>query len=817
MYLSYNILKEFCDLKILPEKLADILTSHSFEVESLKSVGKNFNKIVVGEILKVKKHPSADRLKVCVVNVGKQKKKEVQIVCGARNVEAGQKVPVALTGAVFSNGMEIKNAKIRGVDSNGMICAESELFLGENSNGIMVLDSKLKIGDNLAEALKLKDYLIEVDNKSITNRPDLWGHLGVAREISAILSLRFKFSKQSLPAVVKNKKLNIKINDYKLCNRYLGVVIDNLNIGPSPLWMKNRLQNLGIRPINNIVDITNYVMLEIGQPMHAFDKNKIAGDGQKTIIVRKAKDKEKILVLDDKEYILSKNDLVIADKKNPIAIAGIMGDKNFSVNNGTKSIILESANFNPLAVRKTSSRLRLRSESSIRFEKGLDPNLAEIAFNRAVQLISQIIPNVKISNVFDNKNFKLNQKPIKVSIKDVNKKIGVQSKNKKITAVLEKLGFKVKINKNDVIDVKVPSWRATGDIKIPEDIIEEIVRIYGYDKIIPVLPKTELKPFIILPEKKIVDLAKDILSRNLGMVEVYNYSFNNKDQLEQLGISASWLVENCVKLLNPSSEKQNLMRNSLLLNLLNNARQNTRNFDCFSLFEIGSVYIKEKGEYKQDFLKQTFLPKQCKMASGIIVGNKSSKKEDVFLKTKNIVRVLLNELGFDKVEFFVIDFKTIPVFFHPARSMEIKVNNKKIGIFGEVHPKILSKMEFDKKGIGIFELDLSLLSRIKIIEKKYKELPKFPAIQRDLAFILDKKILYNEIIKEIKNASDLIVGIDLFDIYENEKILGADKKSLAFHIIIQSRDRTLKNEEADKIQKDIIGNLSKKFKAKIRR
>lgn len=814
MYLSYNLLKKFCDIRVSPDELGRLLTVHSFEVEEVKPIGNDLKGVVVGEVLQAEKHPNADRLKICLVDVGKKNGGRLTIVCGAPNVEPGQKVPVALVGTTMPGGLKMESREVRGVRSSGMICAPDELGLGDGHEGIMVLNSDFKVGTPLSQVLGLKDFIIEVDNKSITNRPDLWGHLGVAREISAILKSSLKFGVKKIKSSSVGKKIKVEIEDYKLCPRYSGIVIENVKVAPSPVWLQAKLQSLGLRPINNIVDITNYVMAEIGQPMHAFDLNKLVLSGDEIKIgARRARKGEKILALDKETYKLEESDLVIADQKGPVAIAGIMGGLNAGVTEKTAAVVLESANFHPINIRKTSARLHLRSDSSMRNEKGLDPNLTEIALARAVEMILEIVPGAKVGRVSDKKKFKLFVGPIKISLEEINRKTGIDISKKDVSEILKRLGFGF-TEKGGVFTVKVPSWRGTGDIEIPEDIIEEAVRIYGYGNIKPKFPLAEIREVEVGSEKIILEKTRDILSRNLGLTEVYNYSFNGDNQLKKLGIK----FENYIKLKNPASAEQNLMRQSLLPNLLGNVLENVHNYEEFFLFEIGSAYLSEREGYKKTIEGKEFLPKQDKFVSGVFVFDAAGKnKEEIFYNIKENINLFLSELkiadfGFKPHE----GNREISELFHPAKSVLVEVDGGQIGILGELHPKVKNKIS-DKKKIGIFELNLSKISKAKKQENKYKELPRFPRVERDLSFVLDRKIVYNDIVTEIKSISDLIKDISLFDIYEDEKNIGQGKKSLAFHIEFSSGERTLKAEEVDVIFKNIVGSLERKFKAEIRR
>jgi len=458
---------------------------------------------VVGEIIKVKNHPNADKLKVVDTKISSGK--TVEIVCGGINLKDGIKVTVALPGAkILWHGegdlVELKKTKIRGVESFGMICASSEIGLDKQfpaKDEREIMDISFvddRAGTAIKKALGLDDVVFQVENKSITHRPDLWNHYGMARELSILYKKPLK--KLQLPKLLpgKNKKLKVKIKDTKICHRYMGVIIDGIQIQPSPEWMQKRLRTCGIRSINNLVDITNYVMLELGQPMHVFDADKINGD----ILVRKARSGEKILALDGIEYTLDNEDPIIADKNGPIAMAGIMGGEKSGVATNTKTVIFEAANFDPTTIRRSSIRHALRSEGSSRHEKSLDPTNIENALYRAVQLALELCPKAKISsNIADEKNFKLNQGPIQISHEFIEKKIGIEIKPETATSILKNLGFEMK-GSSKKLSVTVPTWRATKDVSIAEDLVEEVARIYGYENIPALMPKTVLPRILMM-------------------------------------------------------------------------------------------------------------------------------------------------------------------------------------------------------------------------------------------------------------------------------------------------------------------------------
>jgi len=508
MYISYNWLKDFIKLpkNISIEEISKNLTLKTVEVEGFRSLAQNFNNIIVVEVISVVKHEKADRLNLVKV---KTKSAELEIVCGADNVEAGQKVALALPGAILPNGLEIKEAEIRGVISKGMICAADELGLGEDHEGILVLDKKAKIGQSLANYLNLDDYVLEIDNKSLSNRGDLWGHYGMARELSAIFSIELKNYDQLIENLKFNQqeKIQVKIEEKELCPRYCSLVIDNLKIEDSPDWLKNRLLAVGLKPINNIVDVTNYVMIELGQPMHAFDANKVSD-----IKVGLAQAGDEIELLDGEIAELSNKDLVVKSQDEIIALAGVMGAKNSSISTDTKKIILESANFQAISVRQTATRLNKRTESSIRFEKTLDPNLTILAIKRAANLIKKICPRANISGeIVDVNNFRDLDIKIVFSLTELNNFLAIAIDIDELKKILTNLGFDLELNENELITVKVPSWRALKDVKIKEDIFEEVARIYGYDNIQSAPPLVYLNSLEISEDLDLIKIIKEYL------------------------------------------------------------------------------------------------------------------------------------------------------------------------------------------------------------------------------------------------------------------------------------------------------------------
>jgi len=812
MYLSLDWLKDFINIpkSITPEELGLRLTMHTVEIDSVEKQADKFKNVVVGKILEINKHPQADKLQLVKVDVGKEK---LNIVCGARNIEVGQKVPVALVGSQLPNGMEIKEVNVRGEKSVGMLCAEDELGLGNDHSGIIILD-KGKVGQNIGEYLDLKDIIFEVDNKSITHRPDLWSHYGMARDIAAFLDVRmkneFKVGAEDYFVPVKNKKakeqikLDVKVDDFKLCPRYMAIAVSGIKIENSPQWMQKRLVAVGMRPINNIVDITNYVMLELGQPLHAFDLKLVDG-----IVVRKAKKDEILETLDGQSRELDDNMLVIADKKKPIAIAGVMGGAGSEISKDTTAIILEAANFEHIQARKSSQKLGLRTEASIRFEKAIDPNLCGVALIRAVELIKKICPKAKIaSRLADEKKFNLNQGPIELDLARLNKFIGEEIGKKKIIKILNNLGFKVKDN-DDKLEVIVPTWRATRDISIPEDLIEEVVRIYGYDNLGPKMPKVVMRVPEFNERRWLERKIKNLLSLGAGLTEVYNYSFSGEKLLKKLKIDSA----DYIRLANPLTSQQALLRQNLIPAMLENVKLNQARHDHIKIFEIGDIYLNFFGEINKDNKAKENLPYQEKKIALIMAGEKK-KNRDAFSRAKGVIEYLFSSFNL-KVSFGPSE--TCPGWADKKVLARICLgNNKDIGIVFKLDTQVALDLGIKKEVAGV-EINFNELFSVIFDqeEKKYKKNIKFPPVVRDLAFVVNNKILYNDIREEIENSSELIKAVELFDVFVGGQ-LEKDKKNLAFHIIYQSEKKTLTAEEIDKVQVGLIKILKNKFAAQIR-
>lgn len=803
MYLSLDWLKDYVDIpkSVTPEDLGIKLTLHTVEIDGVEKQAEQFDKVIVGKILEVRKHPNAERLQLARVSIGKE---ELDIVCGAPNIEAGQLVPVACVGAVLPNGMEIKEALVRGERSVGMLCAEDELGLGPDHSGILILENRAKLGQKFSDYLNLQDTIFEVDNKSITNRADLWGHYGMAREIAAFLNSKTtkkfqKIAEAEIKVDAEEKKLDVKVIDKDICRRYMAVAMDGIKITASPEWMQRRLSAAGVRPINNIVDITNYVMMELGQPMHAFDSSLID-----KIIIRKAKKNEVIKTLDGEKRDLDENMLVIANSKVPVAVAGVMGGEDSEVRDETTSIVFESANFDHVATRKTSTKLGLRTESSIRYEKGLDPNLCHVALARAVELTKEICSEAKVvSRIIDEKSFQLNQGPIELDLVWLNSFVGAELTKKQVKDILESLGF-VCDGKGEILSVTVPTWRAVKDISLREDLAEEVARIIGYDNLAPRMPLVDMKRPLPNEERLLERKIKDILACGLNAVEVYNYSFVGEELLDKLGINHSTHI----RLANPISSQHTMLRQNLATNLISNIRTNQARYEKFRLFEIGSVYLSIDGGLEKGDGSKELLPYQEKRLGILLADN----NREIFSQAKSVVQHLFTEL---KLKSYFSPLDLIPEWADTNESAKLMVDKRLLGTVLKLNKTASSRLGVKKDAV-LIEISLKELYNIYSAKplKKFQEFEKFPPVIRDLAFVVAEKVLYMDLIQEIENFHELIKDAEVFDVYQGDK-LGEGKKSLAFRLTYQA-DKTLTAEEVDKIQSDLIKKLEEKFEAKVR-
>lgn len=794
MKYSYNWLKEISKVNKTPEEIANALMMHSFEVESVEKIGNISDNVVVGKILEIKKHPDADRLQLTKIDIGT---KELEIVCGANNIKVGDKVPVALVGVVLPGNLEIKEAEIRGVKSFGMLCAEDELGLGIDHSGILILEKDAKIGAPIKEVLGLNDTIFEI--KVLPDRGhDTLSHVGVAREVAVLNDKKIDpyYDKIKLP-VKKTAKLKVEIKDKDLCPRYIGAIMENVKIQPSPAWIKNRLLSLGIKSINNIVDATNLVMLEFGQPLHAFDLRQITPEGknQTNIIIRRAKDGEEIKLLDDTVKKLTSEDLMIANEEKVLALAGIMGGEASGINENTTSIVLESANFNPASIRKSRSRLNIKTEASDRYEKGIDPNLCEKAMARVIEIIKDF--DASVDGIADNYPSVVKSWQVKLDLEYANKLLGEKIETKIAIKMLNLLGIKVTKSSGHWVTCVIPTIRI--DLKTQEDLIEEVGRIYGYDKIKSQAPNVSIQAAKVNENREFEKLMKNILVAN-GFSEVYNYSvYSQKDaSLAQIyGIKH-------LELENPMNPDQELFRASLVPGILKNVGENLKNFAELQIFEIGKVYSPNGEKF----------PEEKNMLVGALV-LKKDKKAESFFELKGIVDNILEKLGVSSASYSSFECGASDVW-HPVRCAQLKIegNNESFGYLGEINPGVASNFNINKR-VVIFEFDMEKLKEFSKIDREFTQIRKYPVSSRDISMIAKSEIIVDDIIKNIqKNGGDLVLNIELFDIFHFEE---KNETSFAFRISFGSEDRTLRNEEVEKIIEKVIENLEKELKVKIRK
>lgn len=803
MKVSYNWLKEYVKRLPPPDELAKQLTMAGLEVEGIEALDKGVSGVVTAQILSVEKHPNADRLSFCKV---KTDKGIHSIVCGARNMKDGDNVALALPGATLPGGIKIAKTKIRGVESEGMMCSEVELGLKDVSEGIMILPHDIPIGKDFTDIMGMNDSILNVN--VTPNRPDCLSIIGIAREVAAIKGrpLKTEAAGKSLRIKAKDTKkfIPVSIKDPSLCKRYAAMLIENIRTAPSPDWLKRRLESIGLRSINNVVDITNYVMIEYGQPLHAFDYDLVSG---KQIIVRRADENEKIETIDGFKRALTQEMLVIADNEKPIALAGIMGGKETEINDATKNILLESACFDPSCVRKTSKALGILTESSYRFERGVDIEGVAKALKRAAQMIVELAGgDIMANGAVDNYQRQYKPPSIKVGLSRINKILGINIHKKEVEDCFNNLGigFKpVKLkNKEDAMwDVAPPSYRF--DLIKDIDIIEEIARLYGYEKIPTTLPAAGLSTAKTKWDDLAREKARDILTNN-GFLEAVNYSFVSPRLFE---INASD-IKISLKILNPLTEEQSIMRQSLIPGLLQTLQHNlNHNNRDIKVFEIGRIFIpKEKETEERNMISGLISGLRCKEAWNTV------KDSADFYDIKGAVEQILTGLG---VERYVFAPRADIPFLHLGKAAVIEADDKRIGIVGEVHPDIMQSLDI-KQPAYIFELDMQIIAAVASGPKRYSPIPKYPMIVRDAAMIVERGVPFQKIYNAIKGLGiKLLEEVNVFDVYYGKNIPD-DKYSMALRFMYRSPDRTLTDDEVTNVHSTVLENLKARFGVEVR-
>ena len=806
MKASVEWLREYSDIDVSCEELGDILTMTGSKVEEIDQKGNDIKNVVVGKILEIKKHPNADKLVVTKVDIGNE---TLQIVTGAKNIKENDIVPIAKDGAELPGGKKIVKSPLRGIDSCGMMCSVGELGLdikdypNQIEDGIMILPKSYEkdLGKDIVDVLNLREEVI--DFEITPNRPDCLSIEGLGRETAASLGKTFKNPRKNLDELkIEDKNeiegIKVDITAPDLCYRYIARVVKNVKIGPSPEWMVRRLKACGVRSINNIVDITNYVMLELGQPMHAFDINSIEG---KHITVRRAKNGEKITTLDEVERTLDENDLVIADEKKPVAIAGVMGGLNSEIEETTKTVVFESAMFYGGNVRKTAKKVGLRTESSSRFEKGLSSENTLRAINRAVELVELLGAGEPVDGKIDVYPTKQKINKIKLDVDRINSLLGTNISKEEMIDILEKIDIKVE---NDF--AIAPYFRM--DLEFVADIAEEIARFYGYDKLDTTLIKAATTLGVRTKEQKIEKKIEDVLVNN-GLSEIYTYGFVGEKDLEKSKIRKE-LIENAITITNPLSDEYKLMRPTTIPSMmqilaLNNNRKNQN----VKLFDISRNYRNVNGE-----VEKGEVPLQENILTIGMYG------DDVdFYTLKGLIE---NVLEVSNVNSYDIQKETQNESYHPGRCANIKVGIDVIATIGEVHPEVLMNYDINKK-CYLAEVNITKIVKYSKQNKKYHEVPKFPAVERDIAIIVDEGIEVGEIEKTIiRKARKLLKGkksleeLKLFDIYRDEKI-GENKRSVAYSLVFRDLSKSLSDDEINPVMEEITKELENKFNAELRK
>ena len=799
MKISLNWLKDYIDLSgISSTDIADKLTMSGLEVEDVIDQNEIYKDFIVGYVKDKKKHPNADKLSLCTVSNGKE---DYQVICGAPNVDEEQKVVFAPIGTIIPKGnFKIDKAKIRGVESFGMICSEAELELSDDHSGIMVLSDGVKEGAPITEALSLNDVIFEI---GITpNRPDALSHIGVARDLAAIFSLELKLPSVEIEESSEdvNKLARVEIIDEINCPRYSSKIVTDVVIKDSPQWLKTRIKNIGLRPINNIVDVSNYVMYETGQPLHAFDLDNLEG---RKIVVKSTTKETNFITLDSKERNLPSETLMICDAEKDVAVAGVMGGENSEVNNNTKNILIESAYFNPSSIRKTSKNIGLSTEASYRFERGIDPNTTDFSVKRAAKLISELSGGKVAKGIIDVYPNTMEKKEVRIRFARVNKLLGFKVAKNTVIDILKKLGMKIVFESEEEYRFLVPTFRP--DIEREVDLIEEIARINGYDNI-----PTQNKISITLDEKtdeaEITDKIRNI-SVGLGFYEI----INNPLQGEKL----SKIIGNPIKVLNPQSLDMQFLRTSLIPGGLETISRNIKVGEKnLSLFEIGNVFNKNDNEKIESFKDFTEENKLLFLVSGL-VSKKEWNQPEVMVDFYNL-KGLVNEFLFN----FLLDNVLNDSYYHNVDRIfdykfEKKHKNIIIGSGGKLKKDVLKIFDIEQD-VYCFEFNINLLEQIPTKSKTFLQLNKFPKVFRDFAFVFDKTVKYSDVKKYIKEkGSDILKTVEIFDLFESDR-LGQDKKSMAFSLEYYSKERTLTEEEVEKDFSNLIAQVEKKFNASLR-
>ena len=809
MNVSLNWLKYYVDIEMTPEQLAEKLTLAGVAVENITYLGQGLEGVVTGKVVEIYKHPEADKLWICKIDIGQGEL--LQIVTGADNVRQNYVVPVAVVGSKLPNGMTMKAAKLRGVESAGMLCSSSELnldnktLLPEQREGIFILDEATPVGKDIKEVLGLDDVILEFELTA--NRADCFGIVGIAREVSSVTGVPLK----NIPQVPENlqlhadsEKLHIKIDNAELCGRFTGRLLEGVKIAQSPYWLQKIIRSMGMRPINNIVDVTNFVMLELCQPMHAYDAATLSGN---TLLARSATAGEQLVTLDDQTRDLTAEMLVIADTQAAVGIAGVMGGLNTEVTDKTVDIVLEAASFNGVSIRKTSRFLGLRSEASSRFERGTDIAKTQVAICRATQLLQDI---TEVNKVYDPVDCYPNPRPatqLTASVSAINKHLGTDLTAATMADILQKLSFGVQID-SDTMIIDVPSWRF--DVVSMVDISEEIARNVGFDNIKSTLPADEMTNSEQTPVTPVNDDLRDLMVAS-GLDEVINYSFIHPSAFDKLNLASDSQLRKTIDISNPITDEFKVLRTTLLSSILSTVSYNlSRRNENVAIFEVGNAYMAE-------IVPITTFPTEVPLLAGALTGKRhethwANDKSDVdFFDVKGIVVDALNKFSVSNYSLVPSKCPTL----HPGKSADIMLDGKCIGYFGQVHPLVEQAYDFSKP-VFVFEIQVQPLIQTYNAIAKYQALPKYPFINRDLAVLVPNEIAISQVQELVEQAAgEYLSAFKLFDVYQGKQV-AEGHKSIAFTLTFQANDRTLTDKEVEEFTKNILSSLQDKFNLKLR-
>lgn len=797
MLISYNWIKSFTDYKdkLTAFEIRNKFSWHSCEIDEVISEEIAFENMLVGKILQITKHPDADSLSICMVDLG-QKIGTHQIVCGGSNLKENQLVAVAIPGAkVKWHGegelIELKKTKIRGQESFGMICASEEIGMGD-SQGKEIMDIsslKSKPGTPLAQAFNKNDFILDIDNKTLTNRPDLWSAEGLAREFATITRSKFhSIQPKNISVPKKGEEVELEVLSKDFVTRFQTLIIQNLEVKESPIEIQNLLLKSGLTPKNNIVDATNYVMYELGQPMHAYDFDKVQTNNQVKFQIKEAKPGEKLVLLGEQEITLTELDNILYINQQPQMLLGIKGGLNSGVDTTTNKIVLESAVFNGKKTRKSSQIHHTRTDSSARYEKELDPQNTQRAIFRFIEILKLSCPNLELAGpITDLYPSQIQTPVIKISIQKIYDYLGFEIQKQEIIRILESLEFKVKDQKEDLL-VEVPSFRATGDINIYQDLIEEIARHHGYHNLESKIKKHN-KPGTNLNQRIIEHKIRKFLAVS-GLNEVINYNFISQQDIQNIFLNP----ENHLALLNTLTNEHTHLRQTLLSNLLKNLELNHKNFKEVELFEIGKTHIKTDQYFPAEELKL-----------GIIVSNNNS---DNFFTLKGFIEELFEELNLNAVK-FEVNTQASP-YYHPNKAGAYKYQGQNLlAEIGIVHPSTQSAYDLkNTKEIAYAEINIGMLHNLNLDIKKYSEINNLPSLEFDLTIDVEDKVFNNLIISTLKKSSNLIQDINFIDLYKGDN-LEQGIKSMTYKISLQSKEKTLNAEDLEQVQQSCYKNLEK--------